>query len=667
MLSNPPRKHCFLPRSLALLVLAAGAARSSAQSAYWEQPLPDLTMPRLKYVDLNVEAEQSGTSGGGSQMTYQRLYVSPTVGIGWDYFLYHPDLLTFSLLAEPGYVWQSYGSSQSMSQENDLLLNGSINATLLQLKPYASTVYASSSHDTRQYDFFNTVVEDVQTFGATTGYREGAVPFTVSFQKTMNNSSGFTYNSTSDQTMLNLHAVNERSRDNNTDLTYQYQDSTWNQSTLGGGSSSSTHDVTLTDAEHYGKSTLNSSLMLDQSDYSGTTADSVNLALNLSVEHTPHLRSFYDYGVARYSTDGGSSLQNTARAGLQHQLYESLTSSVDLHGSSFNSDYSDSTLDAYSGGTAASVNYSKNLGGWGHLTLGTSGSYDLTQQESSGTALLIPDEAHILNTGQWVRLNHPRDIDDGNFRVTTAGHLLLTEGTDYYVNRTTDPWQIQISPFSLLITSGATVLVTYDVQPNPSGNYSTFTDISQARLDFWKGLMDVYVRYNYTDNNASSPGFVLENIRQFEAGTDFNWKRLHLGANYTDDQSSLFSYYSYSATEAYSLITSSHSSLSLNLNQQWSYYPANGGAASQTRNVSFYNNLLHYEWHPLSILNWSAEVGLQQERGDGLDQDLLAARTYLNWTIGKLDLHLGYEYENQQYVGIGRERNFIFLRARRNF
>jgi len=63
MFLNPPIKYHYLPRSLAWLVLAAGASRSSAQSDYLEQSLPDLTMPHLKYVELNVEAEQSGLPG----------------------------------------------------------------------------------------------------------------------------------------------------------------------------------------------------------------------------------------------------------------------------------------------------------------------------------------------------------------------------------------------------------------------------------------------------------------------------------------------------------------------------------------------------------------------------------------------------------------------------
>jgi len=66
-------------------------------------------------------------------------------------------------------------------------------------------------------------------------------------------------------------------------------------------------------------------------------------------------------------------------------------------------------------------------------------------------------------------------------------------------------------------------------------------------------------------------------------------------------------------------------------------------------------------------LDWNAEAGLHQERGGGQDQDLFAARTYLNWNIGKLRVNLGYEYEDQEYVGTGRTRNFVFLRARRTF
>jgi hypothetical protein len=671
MLHHSQKRNRYLPHSLALLALAAGSAQGWAQYDYLDQPQPSLTLPHLKYFDLDVEAEQTGSTGGGTQSTYQRIYVAPTVGIGWDYYLYHPDLMTFSLLAEPGYAWQSSGSPQNMSQENDLLLNGDFHANILQLKPYASTVFATATHDTRQYDFYNTLVEDVQTYGLTTGYREGAVPFSITFEKSTSDSSGFAYNSTSDNTSINLHAVNERGHGNNTDLTYQYQDWTWNQA-QGTSSSSASHNATLTDAEHFGsKMTLNSTLLYNHSEYSGSGSDNVNLTENFVVEHTPHLRSFYDYGISSYSDDTGNSVQNTVRAGLQHELYESLNSYGDVHGSSLNSDYAGSTLDSYSGGATVSENYSKRLGDWGHLTLGNSASYDLTEQDSAGAVLPIVDEPHQLITGQPVRLNQPQVLNDGNlviYAVAPGGGrgVLLIQGIDYIVT-SQNPWMIMLGSFPVNITSGANVLVSYDVQPNPTGNYATFTEVAQARLELWNNLLDFYVHYDHTENNASSPGFILENLDQFQAGTDFSWKRLRLGASYIDNQSSLFSYSSYATTESYALLTAARYNLSLNFNQEWSYYPATGGTTNQSSDLTFYNYQLHFSWRPTAAVEWTTEAGLQQQRGENQDQDLLAARTYLNWSVGKLKVNLGYEYEDQEYVGTGRFRNFAFVRVRRNF
>ncbi len=70
---------------------------------------------------------------------------------------------------------------------------------------------------------------------------------------------------------------------------------------------------------------------------------------------------------------------------------------------------------------------------------------------------------------------------------------------------------------------------------------------------------------------------------------------------------------------------------------------------------------------PRLHLSWSVEGGLQRQRGLGLDQDLFTARTHLDWNIGKLNAHLGYDYQNQDFNGETRMRNFAYLRFRRNF
>jgi len=43
------------------------------------------------------------------------------------------------------------------------------------------------------------------------------------------------------------------------------------------------------------------------------------------------------------------------------------------------------------------------------------------------------------------------------------------------------------------------------------------------------------------------------------------------------------------------------------------------------------------------------------------------ARSYVNWTIGKLEFHLGYQHDDQQLPHQSRVGDFGFLRARRNF
>src|ERR1043165_3605881 len=197
----------YLPLSIASLVLAAGAVRLAAQSIYLGQSEPKFTMPRLQYIKTDVEYDQvTSSSKGGASTQTQRIYLAPSAGIGWNYFLYHPDLLTFSLLAEPGYSWQQYQYAGSTSVADSLLLNGNLNASLLQEKPYATTFNFNRSHEQYNYDFFNSATVDATVYGATTGYREGVVPFTVSVQHATRDSSGLWLNLTADQNTASLHA-----------------------------------------------------------------------------------------------------------------------------------------------------------------------------------------------------------------------------------------------------------------------------------------------------------------------------------------------------------------------------------------------------------------------------------------------------------------------------
>ena len=209
--------------------------------------------------------------------------------------------------------------------------------------------------------------------------------------------------------------------------------------------------------------------------------------------------------------------------------------------------------------------------------------------------------------------------------------------------------------------------MTYTVQSNPSGSYSTFSDQAQIRLDLWHGMLGLYARYSFSDNHANTPGLVLENVQELQAGADFYRRGLRLAGNYTDRKSTLFNYYSYNLSEGYSPAFFSHWSLGVDLNQRWSFYPGSANLGNQSYQVTYYDFIARASWHPVTIVDWSAEAGYELQRGHGLDQDLFVARSYLNWLIGKLDIHLGYEFQNQKFTAETRERHFIYMRARRSF
>ena len=666
-----------LPLSITSLVLAMGTSRAWSQSIYLPNDQLQLTAPKLRYLTMDAEFEDVSyrPKTGAGAINTQEIYLAPAFGISWDYFLYHPDLLTYSLLAEPGYNWQQYNYAGSSSQQNEFFVNGNFKATLLQLKPYATTFTYSRGHDETQYNFYTSVTQDSQNWGVLGGYSQGPVPFTVSFQQSEIDSTSLSLNTTSDQTSINLHATNSRRFDDVTDLSYQYSDydSTSNLGSQNYQDTSTTHYVTLTDVEHFGQNTLSSSLLFNDQDLNDISSDNINLSLDLDVVHTPHLHSFYDYSVQDYSTSGLDSLYQLGRLGLRHQLYESLTTTVDIHAALSDSTSPGASLDQQSAGTDLNLDYIKHVGDWGQLSIGNNLGYDLTQQSSSGNELPVNNESHTVPATGLFYLNQPLDLAVQSITFYNgATTITLVPGTapagDYDVITTSDPWQIRIyatGPNHINLATSPVVQVNYTIQPNPSGNYSTINDQFQVRLDFWHDHAGLYARYNYTENSASSPAFVLDNISEFQAGADMNWGGFRADANYTDHESSFYSYQSVSLSEGYSLRTTLHSTAGIDLRQQWSVY--GDGHTNASPDVTYYSFTAHYDWHPLSGLSWHNEAGYEKQTGAGEDQTLLVARSYLNWFIGKLDFRLGYEYQNQEYPAETDNRNYVFLRMRRNF
>ena len=403
-------------------------------------------------------------------------------------------------------------------------------------------------------------------------------------------------------------------------------------------------------------------------------SDNLNAMLDFDMQHTANLRSFYDYSFSRYTSEGAESINQFARAGLQHQLYESLSSTIDIHGALSDNTSPGATLDQQSAGTAGSVDYSKLLGEWGHLSIGDSASYDLTHQTSTGSQLshqqriahrsgdrnFLSDAAarlerakrHVFQrlrhrharAGRGARRrlrrdHHDRSVADPDLQHRPEPHEFeQLAGRAGELHRAAEPVRKLLGvqrpdpgpPRFLASTAPEFMRVTISATTRPArpgSSLKTFPSFRPAAMFRGKASAPMPI------SPTASPRFTIINLWPCPKATRCAPRR----------------------TRPPALICASNGAL------------IRTPARTRRPDLTYYSFTAHCDWQPVSSLSWNSEVGYELQRGAGENQNLIVARSYLNWFVGKLDFRLGYEFQNQEYTSETRERNYVFLRMRRNF
>ena len=218
---------------------------------------------------------------------------------------------------------------------------------LLRVKPYATNFFAEKDITFHDFDFFNRVRVDSRRYGGDTGYGAGPVPFRLGYVHLKEDVTGLrSGNSANDQNTLNFSASNERGKTGRTEFTYlrdQYVREQEGTPTVSGVN----HAANLFDTETWGKGDwiqLRSMALYNQQ--GGSTIDTRSLTLqeNLDLSHAPNLSSNYRYSYSPSTSGSVDSDAQEAGAQVRHRLYESLTSTFDVHGSTQGSSSPDSTF-----------------------------------------------------------------------------------------------------------------------------------------------------------------------------------------------------------------------------------------------------------------------------------------------------------------------------------
>ena len=623
-------------------------------------------------VDAEGSTERTKIAGGSS--TYNDVSVTPLVGLHTTGSIYHPNLLTFDLGGELGWGWDNMSSSGSGANqtrnESAELLRYLAEFNFLANKPYNASVFAAQDHTFSDYGTFNTYTVDSTRYGGRMNWTGGDFTLNADLGYRNQTASGLTDTSETTETYLNFLGIHKR-KFGQTTLTL-HANALENTLNYGNSLDTTSWAVGLSDSETFGQRhqiSAGTGLNYSQSEYSGQQIDTLNASENLTINHRHNLDSYLMLNFNQSELRQITSTRVQGTVGVRHQLYDSLTSSLEGHGTHEldTAAGGNSTYDLY--GLGLSENYTKRLQSWGRLAMGIGVVVDHQEQNSPVGLQTWFDEPHtIYQSASLIYhkefLAHPRvsnvmTVQSGSYTLPASDYQLVPSGELTEVQLVATP---SIGTASLMSNGSLAVTITYQSQSLGSSAYDTFSSSAQIRLDLWNHF-GIYGRLNWLDNNAP-PEVLTQTLTDLVGGVDYKRKWFRTGAEYESYDSNFTQYQALRFFQNFDFALSEASALGFDLNEIFYHYPDNGDQ-SQYQFTARYNARL-----PMS-LDWYLEGGGLYQEISGTKQLQGVARTGVSWSRGKLSARVGYEFNSQSTESGGfteeRVKHRFFTYLRRSF
>jgi hypothetical protein len=214
---------------------------------------------------------------------------------------------------------------------------------------------------------------------------------------------------------------------------------------------------------------------------------------SLDLFHTANFQTRYDYTFEHLERAEQEQQTQRASAGLRHQLFESLLTNADVGVSRFELKDTDFTSDEIFGGV--DFDYTKAVP-LGELNAGLAMRLSRREDSEQGAPVQVIDQARTFSNGRIVFTR--RNFLPATLVITDlSGLILYVEGIDYNVTVIGDVVEIG-RILGGAIAPGETVLLDYQIGPDPANTTDTFTYGVNARYDIFEGPLTglgVYVRY----------------------------------------------------------------------------------------------------------------------------------------------------------------------------
>ena len=695
--ARPATTRPALLSFLVLIVLLAAGLDAAAQARYRRMyQEPDWFTFHLTEVSAGIYAEgtfdQTSYKNSDTTISHEHLFMGPSVGLSFDGSVYHPNLLRYQVNSEGAFGWGYDHVTGSTSREELQYLGRFAGAIdLLSGKPYHATAFANYDHTFRDNDFFSRVTVDSWRYGARASWESGPWSVSVDYThrdetstspfpitRTINvtnvvsgtnvvtvrtNQGSIDQNNVTHDDNANFTARNERSAGG---TTFNYAWSHYNRVDVGGRvGEGNDHSVSLADGERFGdheRYKLNTTASYYRRDALDEQSEEIVAYSSLSAEHRPTLTSYYDLNYDHFNTGSFDSSSYSGQASLTHQLYDSLISSVNVHGSDY--ELSDNGNSGYSRryGAGFSESYVKNLPGPNRLRISQALVLDHTDQQNLG---IVKNERHSFSEA-----GAPPDSFFLAFPNVIQATIVVTdtlnsqpsflENFDYRVTQLGSRTLIERLTGSRIPVNG-TVLVDYRALPTPEGHYETVTESFQIRVELWQNLVGLYTRVNLSLNNAP-PGLRVQDVTAYTFGADLTWRWIRAGAEYEVYDSTESDYQAARLFQSFAFHPDEASNLSIDFTESWVDY------TSAHRQEQAFQAITRYHRRLSRRFGLDAEAGVSFRRGAGVDQTLATVRPSLKYVIGKTVIDAGYDYEYELFLNNEeRHKQMFFLRVKRIF
>ena len=487
--TNGPYGACLLVFACILFELVLIPRPAEAQSR--RKPLIDFGLERVfgeAAVSVRYDAEDRKATGQTST-DLDEILVQQELTVGGKGWIYHPALLDvnakFGVLFSQDFVKSGQGDSTDSTLDQ---FNYDVRLGILPYKPYPISVFASQLRTQINSPFSERRDVDTLRYGAGLSLQQLAVaefelPSRILYRHQETETSSFAGQGN-----------NKRDRDeaefvmnNKTDRTrnrFRYNFKSISSKNGGVNTSSTRHDVRAFQQRQLDRGNLSSQFFMVKNDRSFDTT-SLSLIENLNLFHDHSLSSSYNYTFSHQDTGGFSQDSHGGTVGLAHQLYESLTSAVQI-----NSTYADSDLgDTWTAGGGGQLTYRKTIPG-GSFGLRFAPNYLYTKEDTQAGIATVANERHDVVVGIDIVLDRSLIINSTIEVIDPVTNFLFTEGIDYNVISLGINTAIQVIPNSELdpavLPPTPVMAVSYDYRLDPGITFSTVTLASGVSLNLWK-------------------------------------------------------------------------------------------------------------------------------------------------------------------------------------